>query len=104
VPNKVGGIIAMIGAILILLFIPFTNTSEIRSTTFRPIFRICFWIFIADFILLTWIGQKPVRNNYIVLGQIATLYYFVFFLFIIPSIGIIESKLAHYSIPSNRRL
>ena len=80
----------MIGAILILLFIPFTNTSEIRSTTFRPIFRICFWIFIADFILLTWIGQKPVRNNYIVLGQIATLYYFVFFLFIIPSIGIIE--------------
>jgi ubiquinol-cytochrome c reductase cytochrome b subunit len=52
-PSKVGGIIAMIGAILILLFIPFTNTSEIRNTTFRPIFKICFWIFITDFILLT---------------------------------------------------
>lgn len=80
----------MIGAILVLLFIPFTNTSEIRNTTFRPIFKVCFWVFIADFILLTWIGQKPVRNNYIVLGQIATLYYFIFFLFIIPLIGTIE--------------
>lgn len=84
------------GAILVLLAIPFINTSDIRNTTFRPIFKFCFWLFLADFIILTWVGQKPVRNSFILLGQIATLYYFVFFLFLIPIVGIIESKLVHY--------
>jgi ubiquinol-cytochrome c reductase cytochrome b subunit len=78
------------GAILILLFIPYINTSDIRNTTYRLIFKFCFWIFIADFFILTWVGQKPVRNSFILLGQIATFYYFFFFLFIIPIVGIIE--------------
>ena len=90
------------GAILILLLIPFTNTSEIRNTNFRPIFKICFWIFIADFIVLTWVGQKPVRNNFILLGQIATLYYFAFFLFLIPVIGKIETILATWKFNKNK--
>lgn len=84
------------GAILVLLLIPFINTSEIRNTSFRPIFKVCFWIFIADFVILTWVGQKPVRDNFIFLGQIATLYYFTFFLVLIPLIGKIESALVHY--------
>jgi ubiquinol-cytochrome c reductase cytochrome b subunit len=86
----------MIGAILVLLVIPFTNTSELRNTTYRPIFKIFFWLFLIDFIILTWVGQKPVRENFIFLGQLATFYYFSFFLFLIPAIGKIESKLVHF--------
>ncbi len=96
IPHKAGGIVAMGGAILVLLLIPFINTSEVRNTSFRPIFKVCFWIFIADFVILTWVGQKPVRDNFIFLGQIATWYYFIFFLILIPIIGKVESALIHY--------
>lgn len=84
------------GAIVVLLLIPFINTSDVRNTTFRPIFKICFWLFIADFIILAWIGQKPVKNTFIWLGQLATLYYFLFFLVLIPLVGYIESYLVNY--------
>jgi quinol-cytochrome oxidoreductase complex cytochrome b subunit len=96
IPHKAGGIIAMIGSIAVLFLIPFINTSIIRNTTYRPIFKICFWIFLADFIILTWIGQKPVRTTYIFVGQIATFYYFTFFLILIPLVGTFESKLVTY--------
>ena len=72
--------------------IPYINTSDIRNTTYRLIFKFCFWLFIADFIILTWVGQKPVRDNFILLGQIATLYYFMFFLVLIPVVGVIEGR------------
>ena len=55
-----------------------------------------FWLIIADFIVLTWVGQKPVRDSFILLGQFATFYYFLFFLVLIPVVGKFESKLAHY--------
>ena len=84
------------GAILVLFLIPFIDNSYIRNTTYRPIFKICFWIFIADFIILTWIGQKPVKDTYILVGQIATVYYFAFFLILIPIVGKIESTLVNY--------
>jgi ubiquinol-cytochrome c reductase cytochrome b subunit len=96
IPHKVGGIIAMLGSILVLLLIPFINSSDIRNTTYRPIFKFCFWFFISDFIILTWIGQKPVKDTFILVGQIATLYYFAFFLILIPVVGKIESALVHY--------
>merc|ERR1712187_610467 len=94
IPHKALGIIAMGGAILVLLVIPFRNTSYIRNTTFRPLFKIFFWIFIADFVILTWIGQKPVKNTFIFVGQIGTAYYFVFFLIILPLVGKLETILA----------
>jgi ubiquinol-cytochrome c reductase cytochrome b subunit len=96
IPHKAGGIIAMVGAILVLLLIPYINTSDVRNTTYRPIFKICFWLFIADFIILTWVGQKPVRDTFILVGQIGTVYYFAFFTILIPVVGAIESKLVHY--------
>ena len=85
-------------AILILLAIPFINTSLVRNTTFRPLFKFFFWLFIADYIVLTWIGQMPVRNAFIFVGQVATVYYFAFFLVIIPIIGKIETFLATWKI------
>jgi ubiquinol-cytochrome c reductase cytochrome b subunit len=96
IPHKAGGIVAMLGSLLVLFLIPFINTSDIRNTTYRPLFKICFWIFIADFAVLMWVGQKPVKDVFILTGQIATVYYFFFFLVLIPVIGTIESKLVHY--------
>nr|WAQ70075.1 apocytochrome b [Rhizosolenia setigera] len=93
IPDKLGGVVAMGGALIILLFIPFTNTSEIRSTTFRPLFKFFYWLLVFDFVLLGWIGQKPVTGLYVFIGQVATVYYFIFFLVLIPLVGLLESKL-----------
>jgi len=94
IPDKLGGVAAMGGAIVILLFLPFINTSEVRSSTFRPIYRKLFWFLFADFLLLGWIGQEIVETPFIEIGQVATVFYFVYFLILIPAIGILESKLA----------
>lgn len=83
-------------AIGVLFLIPFINTSYVRNTTYRPIFKFFFWLFIADFVILTWVGQKPVRNAFIETGQIATFYYFAFFLFLVPAIGKVETLLAFH--------
>ena len=93
IPDKLGGVAAMGGALIVLFLIPFINTSEIRSTTFRPIFKIFYWLLVADFFLLGWIGQKPVKDIYVVVGQVATVFYFLFFVILIPAIGILETKL-----------
>lgn len=96
IPDKLGGVAAMGGALVILFLIPFINTSEIRSTTFRPIFKVCYWLLVADFLILGWVGQKPVKDIYVLTGQIATVYYFLFFLVLIPVVGVIESRLIHH--------
>ena len=88
----------MFGSLIVLFFIPFTNTSLIRSTNYRPIFKIFYWLFVTDFIVLMWAGQKPVENIYVWIGTIATIYYFVFFIFLIPIVGLIETKLAQHKV------
>jgi len=93
ISNKLGGVVAMISAILVLIMIPFINTSEIRSSNFRPIFAIAFWFLVSDFILLGWIGQKPAESPYIEIGLGATIFYFLFFLVLLPVIGVIEKFL-----------
>jgi ubiquinol-cytochrome c reductase cytochrome b subunit len=92
IPNKLGGVIAMVGAILGLMAIPFINTSEVRSTTFRPIFKQFYWLFVANFIALGWIGGNVVEYPYIEIGQFCTFYYFFFLFVIIPVLGVIESN------------
>jgi len=89
----VGGIIAMAAALLVLFLLPFINTSEIRSSNFRPLFAKAYWAFIADCLILGWIGGKPVESPYIEIGQVATAYYFIFFLIIIPFLGLLEKSL-----------
>jgi len=93
IPDKLGGVVAMGGAIVILLTLPFTNTSEIRSATFRPIFRKAYWFLFCNFLLLGWIGQEVVEQPYTLIGQIGTAFYFFFFFFFMPGIGYIEKLL-----------
>jgi quinol-cytochrome oxidoreductase complex cytochrome b subunit len=87
IPNKLIGVLALFFSLVVLLLLPFINTSEIRSTYFRPIFKQFFWLFIVDCVILGWIGQKPVESPYIEIGQIATVFYFLFFLVVIPFLG-----------------
>jgi len=101
IPDKLGGVAAMGGALIVLLLIPFTSTSEIRSTTFRPIFKIFYWLLLADFLLLGWIGQKPVKDIFVIVGQFATGFYFLFFIIIIPVLGIIETHLISIKSPKH---
>lgn len=93
IPDKLGGVVAMISAILVLLLLPVINTSKVRSSKFRPIFAFAYWFLVSDFLILGWIGQKPVETPFIEIGMAATLFYFVFFLVLVPAIGILESEL-----------
>ena len=96
IPDKLGGVAAMGGALVVLFTIPFTNTSEIRGPQFRPLFRIAFWLLVVDFLILGWIGQKAVETPFIEIGQVATVIYFAFFLFVIPGLGLFETKLVNF--------
>jgi len=93
IPNKLGGVIALVLSILVLFTLPFINTSKIKNSNFRPLNKIFFWVFAANFILLTWIGSKPVEEPFITIGQISSIIYFSYFLIIIPIVGLIENKL-----------
>jgi quinol-cytochrome oxidoreductase complex cytochrome b subunit len=86
----------MISAILILLIIPFMNTNKFRSGEFRPIFAVSFWFLVSDFLILGWIGQKPVETPYIEVGMYATAFYFIYLFTLLPIIGILEWKLLTY--------
>jgi len=96
IPHKLGGVVAMLSALVRLMALPWINTSEVRSTTFRPIYRQLYWFFIADCLILGWIGQKVVEYPYVEVGQLATLYYFAFILVLIPVTGRLESFLMRY--------
>ena len=93
IPNKLGGVIALLLSILVLTVIPFVHTSKLKSLNFRPLGKIFYWIFMANFIFLTWIGSKPVEEPFILLGQISSIIYFVYFIILIPLTGFIENKL-----------
>jgi len=95
IPNKVGGVVAMGGAILVLFLIPALNTSKIRSSFFRPIFSHFYWIFSANFLFLGWIGQCPTDEPFVLVGQISTFFYFIFFIFFLPYSGLKEEELAN---------
>ena len=91
VPDKLGGVIAMISAILILFALPWLDTSKVRSATFRPIYKKFFWFLLIDVIILTWVGGSPAEGHFILIGRLATIYYFAHFIIFMPIIGIIET-------------
>ena len=90
IPDKLGGVIAMFSAIFVLFLLPWLDTSKVRSATFRPIYKILFWVFLVDAVILGWIGSKPAEGNYILIGRISTFYYFLHFLIILPLLGYFE--------------
>ncbi len=87
---KLLGVIAMFGSILILFALPWLDRSPVRSATFRPIYKYLIWIFVADCILLGYVGAMPAEGLWIPIGQAATFYYFAHFLIILPLLGYIE--------------
>lgn len=93
IPNKLGGVIALVLSIVILAILPIIHTSKLKSLSFRPIGKIFYWLFMANFLLLTWIGSKPVEEPFIFIGQISSVFYFSYFLIWIPLIGFIENNL-----------
>jgi len=100
IPHKLGGVVAMFSSLLVLLLLPYLNTSEIRSSSFRPLHRVFFWFLVLDFIILGWIGGCAPESPFLEIGQIATLFYFSYFLFIIPTLGFIEKFFLSYSVES----
>nr|ABM05575.1 cytochrome b [Poecilia dominicensis] len=96
IPNKLGGVLALLASILILMVIPFLHTSKQRSLTFRPLTQLLFWLLVADVIILTWIGGMPVEHPFIIIGQIASFLYFFLFLFLIPTAALIENKMLEW--------
>uniref|UniRef100_A0AAU6S675 Cytochrome b n=1 Tax=Theloderma albopunctatum TaxID=1775700 RepID=A0AAU6S675_9NEOB len=92
IPNKLGGILALLSSIFILLFLPIIHTSKQRNMTFRPLTKILFWTLVADTAILTWIGGNPVEDPLITLGQVASgLYFSTFVMF--PISGALENTL-----------
>jgi ubiquinol-cytochrome c reductase cytochrome b subunit len=94
IPDKLGGVLAMFGSILVLALIPFIIPKlNIRSSLFRPIARKLFWFQLCNCLILGWIGQNVVEYPYIEIGQIATGFYFFYFLVLLPGLVILENKL-----------
>ena len=85
------GVVAMFGSLLILLVLPITDISRIRGNQFRPLMKLAYWFFVVDFIILLWIGAMHPETPYLEIGQASTAFYFLWFLILVPLIGIIEN-------------
>lgn len=102
IPSKLLGVLAMFGSLLILLILPLTDLSRIRGSQFRPAMKLAFWFFVVDFIILAFIGSQHPVSPYVEIGQIATAFYFGFFLIIVPVIGLIENTLFDLATLNNK--
>nr|ANP94845.1 cytochrome b [Microtus rossiaemeridionalis]ANP94846.1 cytochrome b [Microtus rossiaemeridionalis]ANP94847.1 cytochrome b [Microtus rossiaemeridionalis]ANP94848.1 cytochrome b [Microtus rossiaemeridionalis]ANP94849.1 cytochrome b [Microtus rossiaemeridionalis] len=93
IPNKLGGVLALILSIVILAFMPLLHTSKQRALTFRPITQTMYWILVADLFVLTWIGGQPVEYPFITIGQTASIAYFAIIVIFMPMAGMIENDI-----------
>ncbi len=90
IPDKLLGVVAMFGSILVLVIVPWLDTSKVRSASYRPIYRQFFWLLAIDCVVLGIVGAKPPEGMWLIIGRIATAYYFVHFLVILPLVGLME--------------
>jgi ubiquinol-cytochrome c reductase cytochrome b/c1 subunit len=93
VPNKLGGVMMMFGSIMVLFVLPWLDTSPVRSARFRPIYRQVFWLLVAAVLALGAVGAHRPQGIWVVIGRVATLYYFLHFLVILPILGKLERPL-----------
>nr|CCD33257.1 cytochrome b [Trachemys venusta callirostris] len=93
IPNKLGGVLALLLSILVLFLMPALHTSKQRTTQFRPLTQTLFWCLIANLLVLTWVGGQPVENPFITIGQVASILHFSTLLIFIPAAGMIENKM-----------
>ncbi len=91
IPDKLFGVIAMFSSILILLFLPWLDTSRVRSGTYRPVFKLEFWVFAAVCVALGYIGSRPPDDTYVFWGRVLTVYYFAHFIIFLPLMGLLET-------------
>lgn len=102
IPNKAIGVVAMFGSLLILLVMPITDFGRSRGIQFRPLSKIFFYMFAANFIVLMILGAKHVEDPFIIMGQLCTVFYFSYFLIIVPSVSLIENTLIDLAINRNK--
>nr|ABY48566.1 cytochrome b [Xantusia sp. San Jacinto] len=93
IPNKLGGVLALLLSIMILIILPLLHTAKQRSSMFRPMSQMNLWLTLTNILILTWIGGQPVEPPYILIGQISSTLYFVLFLILLPTIATLENKL-----------
>src|SRR6201994_4800908 len=103
IPNKLLGVLAMFGSLFILLVLPLTDLSRIRGSSFRPAMKLAFWFFVVDFIILMFIGSQHPNEPYLTIGQVATAFYFAWFLIIVPVIGVAENTLMDIATTSSQK-
>ena len=104
IPNKLLGVIAMFSAILALLAMPFTDLSKLRGIQFRPLSKIAFFVFAANFLILMQLGAKHVESPFIEFGQISTILYFSHFVVIVPFITLLENSFMDLATSENKKL
>jgi len=90
VPDKLGGVVLMFGAIAVLFILPWLDTSKVRSGAYRPLFKQFFWIFAANAVVLGYLGAMPAEGIYVIMSQICTTIYFAYFLVALPLLGFLE--------------
>src|SRR5438132_1325918 len=90
VPNKLLGVLFLMASILILAFVPWLDTSKVKSASYRPLYRPFFWVFAAVCVGLGWLGSKPAEGNYVLAARVLTAWYFIHFLIILPLLGLVE--------------
>ena len=91
IPNKLLGVVALFASILILAFLPWLDTSKVKSATYRPLYKQFFWIFVAACIGLGWLGSKPAEGGYVIASRVLTAWYFIHFIVVLPLLGLIET-------------